>query len=314
MKKLIVVMPCYNEEEMLPISIKKMSELMKEMIASKLIAEDSQVCLVNDGSSDKTWEIISEIATKDKMFAGINLSRNFGHQGALLAGLYSGGHADMYVTIDADLQDNPECIKEMVEKHNQGFEIVYGVRDKRTTDTFFKKWTALCFYKLMSLLGVNIVYNHADFRLMSKRAVATMKQFGEHNLFLRAIVPLVGYKSCNVYYDRAARVAGESKYPLKKMLVFAWNGITSFSIVPLRLVTLIGILTCIFSVGLLLYTFYRYFTGGVMPGWTSLITVITFFSGVILLSLGIIGEYMGRVFTEVKARPLYIIDEKINFD
>lgn len=312
MKKLIVVMPCYNEEEMLPISIKKMSELMKEMIASKLIAENSQVCLVNDGSSDKTWEIISEIATKDKMFAGINLSRNFGHQGALLAGLYGGGDADMYVTIDADLQDNPDCIKEMVEKCEQGFDVVYGVRAKRETDTLFKKWTALCFYKLMSFLGVNIVYNHADFRLMSKRAVVTMKQFSEHNLFLRAIVPLVGYKSCNVYYDRAARQAGESKYPLKKMLVFAWNGITSFSIVPLRLVTLIGILTCIFSVGLLLYTFYRYFTGGVMPGWTSLITVITFFSGVILLSLGIIGEYMGRVFTEVKARPLYIIDEKIN--
>lgn len=313
MKKIVIIMPCYNEEEVLPSSIKRISRIMQDMIKNKQISEDSQVCFVNDGSQDKTWEIIEDMASKDKMFGGINLSRNFGHQGALLAGLYN-IEADAYVTIDADLQDNPECIKEMVEKYNQGFDVVYGVRAKRETDTLFKKWTALCFYKLMAFLGVKIVYNHADFRLMSKRAIDTMKQFGEHNLFLRAIVPLIGYKSCSVYYDRTARLAGESKYPLKKMLAFAWNGISSFSIVPLRLVTLIGILTCIFSGGLLLYTFYRYFTGGVMPGWTSLITVITCFSGVILLSLGIIGEYLGRVFTEVKARPLYIIDEKINLE
>lgn len=313
MKKLVVIMPCYNEEEMLPISIKKISALMNEMITTKLISDTSQVCFVNDGSHDKTWDIIAKIASKNKMFSGINLSRNFGHQSALLAGLYN-TQADMYVTIDADLQDDPEAIKKMVSKYNEGFDVVYGVRDKRKTDTFFKKWTALSFYKLMSLLGVNIVYNHADFRLMSKRAVETMKSFGEHNLFLRAVVPLIGYKSCSVYYDRATRVAGESKYPLKKMLAFALNGISSFSIIPLRLVTLMGLITCILSGLLLLYTFYRYLQGGVIVGWTSLITAITFFSGVILLSLGIIGEYIGRIFTEVKARPLYIIDEKLNIE
>ncbi len=310
-KKLVVIMPCYNEEDMLPISIKKMSTLMQEMIDAKQISETSQVCFVNDGSRDKTWDIITDISSKNKIFSGINLSRNFGHQSALLAGLYN-TLADMYVTIDADLQDNPETIKEMVTKCNEGFDIVYGVRAKRNTDTFFKKWTALSFYKLMSFLGVNIIYNHADFRLMSKRAVETMKSFGEHNLFLRAIVPLVGFKSCSVYYDRATRAAGESKYPLKKMLAFAWNGISSFSIVPLRLVTLMGLLTCCISGFLLIYTLYRYFQGGVIAGWTSLITAITFFSGVILLSLGVIGEYIGRIFTEVKARPLYIIEEKLN--
>ena len=314
MKKLMVIMPCYNEEEVLPISIKKMSKLMQEMIASQKISKDSKVCLVNDGSTDKTWDIISETVAKDKMFGGINLSRNFGHQSALLAGLYGGADADMYVTIDADLQDDIECIKEMVEKCNQGFDIVYGVKVKRDADGFFKKLTATTFYKFMAFLGVNIVYNHADFRLMSKKAVTAMKQFGEHNLFLRAVVPLVGFKSCQVKDVISERVAGKSKYTLKKMVTFAWNGISSFSIVPLHLVTLLGMFVSFLSMCLIIYTFYKYFKGGVIPGYTSLIAAISFFSGVILLSLGVIGEYLGRVFNEVKARPLYIIDEKINLD
>lgn len=313
MKKLMVVMPCYNEEEVLPISIKRMTTLMKEMIDAKMISKDSQVCLVNDGSTDKTWDIISQTAKENKMFAGVNLSRNFGHQGALLAGLY-GSEADMYVTIDADLQDNIECIKEMVDKHNQGFDVVYGVKVKRDADGFFKKWTAEMFYKIMALFGVKIVFNHADFRLMSKKAVETMKQFGERNLFLRAIVPLCGYKSCSVKDVISERVAGKSKYTLKKMLTFAWNGISSFSIVPLHLVTVVGFVVCFLSMILIIYTLYKYFKGGVVPGYTSLIAAISFFSGVILLSLGIIGEYLGRVLNEVKGRPLYIIDEKINLD
>lgn len=313
MDNLAIIIPCYNEEEALPYTIKKINSLLVKMKEQKLISDDSKAFFINDGSKDKTWQIIKEVASKNPNFSGINLSRNFGHQGALLAGLHT-IQADMYVTIDADLQDNPECIETMVKEFYNGNDIVYGVRDKRKNDTLFKKYTALAFYKIMGLLGVNIIYNHADYRLMSKRAVNELKRFPERNLFLRAIIPQIGLKSTKVFYDRSRRVAGESKYPLTKMLAFAWNGISSFSIVPLRIVTLMGFITCILSFILILYSLFKYVSGGVLVGWTSMITVLTFFSGTIMLSIGIIGEYIGKIFTEVKHRPLYIIDEKVNVD
>ena len=239
LKKLLIVMPCYNEEAVLPQTIKVIGVLLKKLIKGKKVHADSKVCFVNDGSSDKTWALIKKAAAGERIFSGISLSRNFGHQKAIIAGMYD-TDADLYVTIDADLQDDCGAIETMLDKINDGCEIVYGVRDSRDTDTRFKKYSALAFYKLMKLLGVNIVYNHADFRMMTRRAVNTLKQFPERNLFLRAMMPLVGFKSDKVYYDRKARPAGETKYPLMKMMGFAWSGISSFSIVPLRLVTFMG--------------------------------------------------------------------------
>ncbi|MFV0627470.1 MAG: glycosyltransferase family 2 protein [Alphaproteobacteria bacterium] len=314
LKKLLIVLPCYNEEEILPYSIKTIKNLLEKMIKEKLISPQSRACFVNDGSTDKSWEIIKkECHKKESLFSGINLSKNFGHQSAILAGMYD-SEADLYVTIDTDLQDNPECIVEMIEKIKQGNDIVYGVRKQRTTDTFFKRITALTYYKFLSLLGVKIIQNHADFRMMTKRVVEQLKRFPEKNLFLRAIVPLVGFKTDNVYYDRSKRIAGETKYPLSKMVALAWNGISSFSIIPLRLVTFTGFTVCFISVIFLLILFYRWSVGGTIVGWASTITVITVFSGIQILSIGIIGEYIAKIFIEVKDRPLYIIDEKIGFD
>ena len=307
--KLAIVVPCYNEEEVLPKTIQVISGLLKEMINEKEISSESVVCYVNDGSQDKTWDIIQKIAAKDKNNVGISLSRNFGHQKAIIAGMYE-CDADIYVTIDADLQDDCFAIREMLQKIKSGCDIVYGVRDCRDTDTLFKKYSAQGFYKLMQFLGVNIVYNHADFRMMTRRAVNNLKEFPERNLFLRALVPLIGYKYSTVYYDRKAREAGETKYPLMKMLSFAWNGISSFSIVPLRLVTFTGFAVCLLSIILMISLFYGWEQGKAMDGWTSLVIVITIFSGVQLLSLGIIGEYMAKIFIEVKHRPLYIVDVK----
>ena len=307
--KLAIVVPCYNEEEVLPKTIQVISGLLKEMINKKEISSESVVCYVNDGSQDKTWDIIQKIAAKDKNNVGISLSRNFGHQKAIIAGMYE-CDADIYVTIDADLQDDCFAIREMLQKIKDGCDIVYGVRDCRDTDTLFKKYSAQAFYKLMQFLGVNIVYNHADFRMMTRRAVNNLKEFPERNLFLRALVPLIGYKYSTVYYDRKAREAGETKYPLMKMLSFAWNGISSFSIVPLRLVTFTGFAVCLLSIILMISLFYGWEQGKAMDGWTSLVIVITIFSGVQLLSLGIIGEYMAKIFIEVKHRPLYIVDVK----
>lgn len=310
MKKLLIVVPCYNEEEVLPSTLKTMSALLKKMIKNKLAAPDSRIHFVNDGSTDKTWEILQKACQDNPLFEATSLSRNFGHQGAILAGMYD-NDADVYATIDADLQDDPECIVEMMQKINGGCDIVYGVRKKRDTDTFFKRFTAQSFYRLMSLLGVRVIYNHADFRMMTHRAVNELKQFPERNLFLRAVVPLVGFKSDMVYYDRTARTAGETKYPLKKMLAFAWNGISSFSIVPLRLVTFTGFLISLLGACFVLKIFMNYNTHGAVSGWASTVTLITLFSGVQLVSLGIIGEYIAKIFVEVKKRPLYIIDEKI---
>ena len=313
LQKLVIVMPCYNEEEVLPQTFKVIGALLKKLIKAKKVSPQSKVCFINDGSKDKTWELIQKAVVKEKIFSGISLSRNFGHQKAIVAGMYD-IDADLYVTIDADLQDDCSVIEQMLEKIKEGCEIVYGVRDSRDTDTWFKKYSALAFYKLMKLLGVNIIYNHADFRMMTRRAVNTLKSFPERNLFLRAMMPLVGYKYDKVYYDRKARPAGETKYPLMKMMGFAWSGISSFSIVPLRLVTFMGFFICFLSVCFLCYIIYRWSVRGTIVGWASLVTIITIFSGVQLMSLGIIGEYLAKVFVEVKNRPLYIVDEKIGFD
>ncbi len=311
--KLLVILPCYNEEEILPTTIKTMKSLLMSLIKDKKISPESQICMVNDGSTDATWEIIEKACAKDKHFAGIKLSRNFGHQSTIMAGMYS-ADADLYVTIDADLQDNPQCIVKMLEEVSQGAEIVYGIRQSRKTDSFFKRGSAQFYYKLLHLFGVNVLYNHADYRMMSRRAVETLKEFPERNLFLRATVPLLGFKTSNVYYDRTARTAGETKYPLNKMLALAWNGVSSFSIVPLRIVTFLGLFICFLSVLFLIYLFYRWSYRGTVVGWASLVTIITIFSGVQLLSLGIIGEYIAKIFVEAKKRPLFIVDEKINLE
>ena len=313
MLKLAIILPCYNEEEILPQTIKTMSKLLNKLIKEQQISSSSQICFVNDGSKDKTLEIINDICTKDKHFCCINLSRNFGHQGAILAGMNEIS-ADIYVTIDADLQDNPECISQMLKHINDGCDIVYGVRDSRATDSWFKRTSASLYYRLLKLLGINIIYNHADFRMMTKRAVATLKQFPERNLFLRAIIPLLGFKSAKVYYDRTARQAGETKYPFYKMAALAWNGISNFSIIPLRFVTFIGFFICFMSFIFLCYVIYNWSAKGTIVGWASLVTIITIFSGVQMISLGIIGEYLAKVFVEIKKRPLYIVDSKTNID
>ena len=310
MKKLLIVIPCYKEEEVLPSTISTMSSLLKKMIKDKLVSPESRVHFVDDGSTDKTWNILQKACKKETLFEASKLSRNFGHQGAILAGMYD-NNADLFVTIDADLQDDPNCIIEMVKKINEGNDIVYGVRKKRDTDTWFKRFTAQAFYKIMSILGVKIIYNHADFRMMTKRVVDELKQFPERNLFLRAVVPLVGFKSDMVYYDRTARLAGETKYPLKKMLAFAWNGISSFSIVPLRLVSFMGFLITFMGACFVLKIFMNYNAHGAVSGWASTVTLITVFSGVQLVSIGIIGEYIAKIFVEVKQRPHYIIEEKV---
>lgn len=312
MKKtdLAIIVPCFNEEEILPQSIKKLDKLLCSLIDENLISDKSTLVFVNDGSKDKTWEIISKEHKKNPHVKGICLSRNFGHQEALLAGLYN-TKKDAYITIDADLQDDINVIKDMIINFHNGYEVVYGVRKKRQTDSAFKRNTALWFYKLMKFLGVELVSNHADFRLLSKRAVDAMSEFKERNLFLRAIVPLIGFNSTNVYYDRKKRDAGVTKYPLKKMILFALKGISSFSAVPLHFITLFGVLISILSVILMFWTIFAYFNGSTIAGWTSLMSVIAFFSGITILFMGIIGEYIASIFVEVKNRPLYIIDKTL---
>ena len=310
MSKLSVVIPCYNEEEILQYSIEKISKYLNRLQKEKLF-DNYQLVLVDDGSKDKTWDIIL-LLSKSYPIKGIKLSRNEGHQNALVAGLFN-SDGDIMVSIDADLQDDITVIKEMIKKYHQGCEIVYGVRKKRDSDTFFKKTTAESFYKLMKLFGVDLVYNHADFRLMSKRAVENLKEFKEVNLFLRGIVPLIGYKSDKVYYDRSERIAGESKYPLKKMLSFAWEGITSFSTVPLKLISIIGFLVFILSTVMGLWVLWvKLFTDNALPGWASTVLPIYFIGGVQLLALGVIGEYIGKIYQESKQRPRYFIDEIIS--
>ncbi len=307
MNKLSVVIPCYNEEEILQYSINKISEYLNRLQKEKLF-ESYQLILVDDGSKDNTWDIILSLS-ENYVIKGIKLSRNEGHQNALVAGLFN-NDGDIMISIDADLQDDITVIKEMINKYFQGCDIVYGVRRKRDSDTFFKRVSAESFYKLMKLFGVDLVYNHADFRLMSKRAINDLKEFKEVNLFLRGIVPLIGYKSDKVYYDRSERIAGKSKFPLKKMLSFAWQGITSFSTVPLKLISMIGFLVFIFSIIMGLWVLWeKIFTDNALPGWASIVLPIYFIGGIQLLALGVIGEYIGKIYQESKQRPRYFISK-----
>lgn len=307
---LYVVLPCYNEEDVLPETSKRLLELFDSMRKENLIDSLSRIVFVDDGSKDKTWELISSLSTEYDEIYGIKLAKNAGHQNALLAGLMTVRNScECVISIDADLQDDIGAIPEMVKKYQEGCDVVYGVRSKRETDTFLKRTTAELFYKLMLGLGVNMVYNHADYRLMSERALNALSEFTEVNLFLRGMVPLVGYKSDTVYYERAERFAGESKYPLKKMLSFALNAITSFSITPIRLISALGASACIIAIIMAIYTLVQKFTGHTDSGWASIMMSIWFIGGVQLISLGLIGEYIGKMYKEVKHRPRYIIEE-----
>ncbi len=310
---LYVVVPCYNEEEVLKETTKRLKEKLKNLIKEKMISNKSKVMYVNDGSKDKTWKIIKEINNKDKMFTGISLSRNKGHQNALLAGLMTAkNYADVVISMDADLQDDINTIDEMIAKYNNGCDIVYGVRSSRKKDSWFKKTTAQGFYKFMRFMGVEVVYNHADYRLTSKRVLDAFEDYKEVNLFLRGMFPLVGFKSDVVYYERKERFAGESKYPLKKMLNFAWDGITSFSVRPIRLILNLGIIMFIVSLLVLIYSLVVKLLGRTVDGWTFIVCSIWLVSGVQMLSLGIIGEYIGKVYSETKRRPRYIVMENLN--
>lgn len=308
---LYVVIPCYNEEEVLHETVKQLSKKLDIMIEKKQISIASKMMLVNDGSKDKTWEIIEELYNSNKYVTGVNLSRNRGHQNALLAGLLTAKeYADMVVSMDADLQDDINALDGFVREYNNGAEVVYGVRSSRETDTFFKRNTALAFYKIMEKLGVEIVYNHADYRLMSKRAVSSLGEYKEVNLFLRGIIPLVGYKSAKVEYVRNERFAGESKYPLKKMISFAIDGITSCSIKPIRIITSLGIIVSFISFIYLLYVMITHFLGGTsVMGWTTMVVLISLFGGIQILCIGVIGEYIGKIYNETKERPRFIIQD-----
>ena len=307
--KISVVMPCYNEEEVLPFTIKNISEYLDSLILDSYI-KDYELVLVNDGSKDNTWKLIEEYASNSNNIMGIKLSRNVGHQNALLSGLFN-ARGDLMISIDADLQDDISVIKDMIlEYKNNACEIVYGVRKKRESDTWFKKTSAEGFYKLMNLLGADIVFNHADYRLMSRKTIEHLKEFEEVNLFLRGLVPLIGYKTSSVYYDRVERFAGESKYPLKKMLAFAWDGITSLSVVPLRLISSIGFIIFLISIFMTFWVLgIKFFSNDTVPGWASTVLPIYFIGGIQLLSLGIIGEYIGKIYKETKRRPRYFIEK-----
>jgi len=307
---LYLVIPCYNEEEVLPTTSKVLKEKMDNLIKTKLISKKSKILFIDDGSKDNTWNIIEELNNNDKLFRGVKLSRNKGHQNALLAGLITANeYADITISMDADLQDDVSVIDMMVSSYKNGNEVVYGVRSSRKKDSFFKRTTAEGFYKIMKLFGVDIVFNHADCRLLSKRAIEALKQFKEVNLFLRGIVPLIGFNSDIVYYERNERFAGVSKYPLKKMLAFAGDGITSFSIKPLRMILAIGVLVMVISIGIMIYALVRWMQGAVVEGWTFLAISIWFIGGLQMISLGVIGEYVGKVYNESKHRPRYIIDK-----
>ncbi len=311
--KLYMVIPCYNEQEVLPETSKRLKEKLSTLVKAGKIDPESRIIFVNDGSKDRTWEIIRRLHEEDPVFGGVNLSRNRGHQNALLAGLMIvKDHADMAISMDADLQDDINAIDEMVEKYLDGTDIVYGVRSSRERDTFFKKATAESFYKMMNAMGANTVFNHADYRLMSKRALEGLAEFQEVNLFLRGIVPMIGYSTDVVYYERGERFAGESKYPLGKMLSFAIEGITSLSTKPIRMITFLGFFIFLVSIGILIYSLVRHFMGATIVGWTTLMVSVWAIGGLILLSLGVVGEYIGKIYLETKARPRFIVEQFLN--
>ena len=305
-----IVVPCYNEEEVLPLTAEFLGKKLDDLIRSRRIHPGSRVLMVDDGSKDKTWKLIEEFHEKDERFAGVKLSRNRGHQNALLAGLMTAKDlADVTISIDCDGQDDINAMDAMIDEYLAGMDVVYGVRSKRETDTWFKRTTAEGFYKVMKALGADVVFNHADYRLLSKRALEGLAEFREVNLFLRGLVPLVGYRCSSVYYERAERIAGESHYPLKKMLAFAFDGITSLSVKPLRLITLAGMLVSAVSFVAIIVTLITKLVGFTVTGWTSMICAIYFLGGVQLLGIGVIGEYVGKIYNETKARPRFIISE-----
>lgn len=310
MEKLYVVIPCYNEEEVLEETRRRLKEKLSSLINNKKISKESKVIFVNDGSKDKTWDLICSFHENDRLFGGINLSRNRGHQNALVAGLLTvRDDADIVISMDADLQDDINAIDSMLEKRKDGCEVVYGVRSSRKKDSFFKRFTAQAFYKFMSIMGVDVIYNHADYRLTSKRVLNEFANYKEVNLFLRGIFPLVGFKSDVVYYERAERFAGVSKYPLKKMLNFAWDGITSFSVKPIRFILNLGIFILILSICMIFNSIIRKIAGNTVDGWTFIVSSLWLLGGVEMLSIGIIGEYIGKIYSETKARPRYIVQD-----
>ncbi len=306
---LYIVVPCYNEEEALPATAPILLRVLEDMTAEGKVSQNSRILFVDDGSKDKTWEVIKGLRQENEKYTGIKLAKNAGHQHALLAGLRE-ADADMTVTIDADLQDDPNAIAAMVDGYLAGYDVVYGVRDDRKSDTFFKRTTAQLYYKLLKLMGADIVYNHADYRLLSRRATAQLLKFNEANVFLRGLIPMLGYKSKCVYYERRKRTAGESKYTPAKMLSLAWDGVTSLSVKPLKFITLIGILMVLLSAGMLVYFLARHFCGMTVSGWTSIAVSLWFIGGLNLFALGVIGEYIGKIYKESKRRPESAVEEK----
>ncbi len=307
-----LVIPCYKEEEVLPVTSKTLKDIMNGIIEKGKISQESKICFVNDGSKDRTWEIISELCAGDDIFTGINLAHNKGHQNALLAGLMTAKkYADAAISLDADLQDDVGVIEKFIDKFLEGKDIVYGVRSKRDTDTAFKRGTAHAFYKLMNAMGADTLEDHADYRLMSKRALKGLAEYKEVNLFLRGIVPMIGYETDVVYYERHERFAGESKYPLKKMLSFAVDGITSCSVKPIRMITLLGFIIFFVSIVMLIYFLVVHIIGHTVAGWTTTVVSLWGIGGLILLALGVIGEYVGKIYMEVKERPRFIIESFI---
>ncbi len=313
-RKLYLVVPCYNEQEVLPETSRRLREKMTALMEQKRISEESRVLFVDDGSKDNTWGLIYSLCLSSPLFAGLKLSRNRGHQNALLAGLMEAGkRADCVISLDADLQDDVDAIDRFLDENDKGADVVYGVRSSRKKDSAFKRLTAEGFYRFMQAMGVDIVFNHADYRLLSRRALDALAQYKEVNLFLRGIVPLIGFQSATVAYERQERFAGKSKYPLRKMLAFAFDGITSFSVKPIRLICTLGF--CIFAVSLLvlIYLLLLKLFGQTVTGWTSLIATVCLFGGLQMLCLGILGEYVGKTYQEVKARPRYIVDQYVQF-
>ena len=310
MTKLYIAVPCYNEEEVLPDSAEKLRVKLRKMMDEGKIDYDSRIVFIDDGSKDKTWELIRGLHETDTIFSGIKLSRNRGHQNALMCGLMTlREEADAVISIDADLQDDIEVFDEMVQRYEEGCDVVYGVRSKRATDTFFKRFTAEGYYKVLVKMGAKVSFNHADFRPMSRRALRAVAEFRETNLFLRGMVPMIGYKSAIVTYERSERLAGESKYPLKKMLALAWEGITSLSTKPIKLITRLGLIIFLVSLVMLIYTLVRFFMGATETGWASLAVSIWAIGGLQMMAIGIIGEYIGKIYLETKHRPRFIVEE-----
>ena len=310
---LYMVIPCYNEQEVLPETSRRLDIKLRHLMEQGIISPDSHVLFVNDGSGDDTWNMIRDLHKKDPLFSGLSLTRNRGHQNALLAGLmYAKDHCDVSISMDADLQDDIEAIDEMLERFSEGCDIVYGVRNNRDSDTGFKRNTALFFYRLMEWMGASVVNNHADFRLMSRRALEGLASFKEVNLFLRGMVPMIGYKSAKVYYTRDKRFAGESKYPLKKMLNFAFDGITSLSVKPLRMITILGLAVFAVSIFFLIWSIIQHVLQNTVPGWSSLMVSMWAIGGLLILSVGIVGEYVGKIYLETKGRPRFLIDEVLD--